>query len=639
MLNERRTIIIRILKEHDDYVTSKELAEKLDISVRTIKSIIKDLKMEVRPFGAELEMKRGVGYRLHIHNEKAFLPIANDINKESLQLFPHTQKERSMYIIRKLLSLDYPVKLDDLADELYVSRNTIALDMREVKRLFQNYHIQIQHSSNHGIIVDGSEIQKRICINDFFFRNMMNDFFVQHNAMFSSAYNQNEIRYIREALLHVLNKHTIHFSDVSVQNMVIHIVIALRRCKFYQYVTITNEESKRMKTHKAYLAAIELTKMLEGQMNVIIPEFETIYLTMHILSKTVMGSEDIRKFDLSYMDTLLSEIFQHIEHRFSISLEKDSELYSFLRLHIPSMAERIRLQLTLRNPLLPENNRRYQLAMEIALEAVDVIEAHMHIKIDNNEFGYLVLYFNFALNRYQSRMKKRFILVSGYGRPEMIMTLNMLHENFKGFVDEIITCDVIELASFPFRNNDIIITSIPVITDADVAVVYIQGKVEYYYNEILLLLKSEYNMKCSIQRYLHQSLYENNLVCKKRSDVIQKLQVLLQSVGNHNETIALIKGIYRLGNEIGNEIICLHSRYDNHTPCIAFMSLKNHMLWEHHYVKYIFFMNMNAECDKEIVNQMYRLISNWAESRSRIHYYAKNQSYEVLIESLDNSRL
>ena len=47
MLNERVKAIIRILREADDYVTSKELADKLDISVRTIKTAIKGLKMEI----------------------------------------------------------------------------------------------------------------------------------------------------------------------------------------------------------------------------------------------------------------------------------------------------------------------------------------------------------------------------------------------------------------------------------------------------------------------------------------------------------------------------------------------------------------------------------------------------------------
>lgn len=637
LLNERLKEIIRILKEADNYVTSKQLADALNISVRTIKSTMKGLKKELEGYGAVLEIKRGVGYRLYIIAEEAFLPINNRIANQTSKHFPHTQKERSIYIIKKLLSLDYPIKLDDLADELYVSRNTVSLDIREVKRLLQNYRLTIVQSNN-GIIVEGSEIQKRLCINDFFFQDAMKDFFVQNNIMFSSEYNQNEIRYIREALLHVLNQHNIHFSDVSIQNMVIHIVIALRRSKFYQYVSFDQEIIKEMKSLKAYEAAVALKKMLEEQLSIYLPEQETIYLTMHILSKTVMGSEDIRKGDLSHMDSLLEKVFARLEQRFHLHLKKDTEIYEFLKLHIPSMAERIRLQLTLRNPLLLENNRRYPFAVELTLEAVDVIEQTLQIEIDHNEFGYLVLYFNLAWNRYQSRIKKRLILVSGYGRPEMIMTLNTLNENFKGLIDEIITCDVFELETFSFQHNDIIITTIPIMTCVSAPVVFIQGKVEYYYHEILSLLKSEYDINNSIREYLPECLYRESVACKTKQDVFMTLKEMLETIGSEEQAKQLIKGIYRLGNEVGNDIVCLHSRYDAQRPLIAFISLKNPMLWEKHHVRYLFFMNMNAETDKEIVHHMYHLISNWADQKTRINYYAKNQSYEVLIENLDNSK-
>ena len=167
----------------------------------------------------------------------------------------------------------------------------------------------------------------------------------------------------------------------------------------------------------------------------------------------------------------------------------------------------------------------------------------------------------------------------------------------------------------------------------------IQGKVEFYYHEILSLLKSEYDINCSIRKYLLPSLYQEGLLCKNKQDVYKELEKLLAAMWGEAEAAKLVNGIYHLGNEVGNDIICLHSRYDYHTPFIAFLSLKNHMLWEKQHVRYIFFMNMNVESDKEMVHHMYHLISNWADVKTRITYYAKNQDYQELIESLDNSRL
>ena len=163
----------------------------------------------------------------------------------------------------------------------------------------------------------------------------------------------------------------------------------------------------------------------------------------------------------------------------------------------------------------------------------------MYKRQDHNEFGYLVLYFNLALNRYQSRIKKRLILVSGYGRPEMIMTLNTLNENFKGFIDDIVTCDVIELENFSFQHNDIVITTIPIMPSSKVPVVYIQGKVEFYYHEILSLLKSEYDINCSIRKYLLPCLLYTS-GCKKRRvmkciNSIKESHLLLFDNGSYND--------------------------------------------------------------------------------------------------------
>ena len=104
-------------------------------------------------------------------------------------------------------------------------------------------------------MIQGDEIQKRRCINDSFFQNNQ-EFFVQNNLMFSSELSQKEIRFVREALLHVLNEHNIRFSDLSVQNMVIHIMIAIRRYQFYQYVEIEEQRKKKMMVSPYYLEPV-----------------------------------------------------------------------------------------------------------------------------------------------------------------------------------------------------------------------------------------------------------------------------------------------------------------------------------------------------------------------------------------------
>ena len=634
MLNERLQVIVNILKDKDEYTTSLQLAQQMKISVRTIKSTLQKLKSEIEPHGAFLEMKRGVGYRLQIIDEKTFSSFLNRKEDNFLQQFLNTHKKRSVYIVCKLLSIDAPIPLDDLANELYICKNALSLVIKEVKKLLKDYHLVVKILNN-DIVIEGSEIQKRNCINDFFFQASMTHASIQNNIILLSHYSQDEIRYIKEALLYVLNENHIHFSDISIQNMVIHILIQLYRCQLGQYVTLDQSLIPHIRRYqRAYKAANELKERLEERMNVVFPEYELIYLTMHILSKTVLESKDIQKLNLSYIDDLLDKIFTQIKERFSIDLHDDQEVYYFLKLHIPLMIERIKMQITMRNPFVLENNRHYQLAVEITLEAVYIIENIFNIQIDRNEFAYLVLYFHLALNKYFHQTKKRLILVCGYGRVEAVTILNVLNQNFKGLFEDIKICDIGELDHFVFNNHDVIITTIPLIISQHIPIVHIQGKIEDYYQEILSLFKSEHDIQYSIGDYLKPSLYKYGALCKNQAAVFKELFCLLKNVFGEEETIKLTRDIYSLAQEVGNETVCLHSRYDCQQPFIALICLKNQILWEKQQVKYIFFLNMNGETHKEIMHHMYQHISNWIETKSKIK---NDQKYEKLIESLDHS--
>lgn len=53
--------------------------------------------------------------------------------------------------------------------------------------------------------------------------------------------------------------------------------------------------------------------------------------------------------------------------------------------------------MVLRNPIVHENLQKYIFAAKVTISAVKVMEDYFNIKINLNEFGYLMLYFNVAL--------------------------------------------------------------------------------------------------------------------------------------------------------------------------------------------------------------------------------------------------
>ncbi|MDA5160765.1 helix-turn-helix domain-containing protein, partial [Klebsiella pneumoniae] len=58
------------------------------------------------------------------------------------------------------------IKLEDLADEWFVSRATLQNDMVEVRERFQRYQLTLETRPRHGMKLFGSEVSIRACLTD-----------------------------------------------------------------------------------------------------------------------------------------------------------------------------------------------------------------------------------------------------------------------------------------------------------------------------------------------------------------------------------------------------------------------------------------------------------------------------------------
>ena len=90
-LREREIKIIQIIKEHP-YVTSREIADYLKLSEKTVRSVIKSL---ISDFGVAIKSKRGVGYYLNVEEYNKLESIFNN----SITI-PSGKEEREIELIK-----------------------------------------------------------------------------------------------------------------------------------------------------------------------------------------------------------------------------------------------------------------------------------------------------------------------------------------------------------------------------------------------------------------------------------------------------------------------------------------------------------------------------------------------------------
>ena len=65
-----------------------------------------------------------------------------------------------------LLKEHRAISLYDLESAVFVSRSTLLNDLKGVSEVVARYNLELLRSSNNKVIIDGSEINKRLCLMD-----------------------------------------------------------------------------------------------------------------------------------------------------------------------------------------------------------------------------------------------------------------------------------------------------------------------------------------------------------------------------------------------------------------------------------------------------------------------------------------
>ena len=154
-ITSRQLNIIKTLLSSNEAMSSIALSQAIGCSTKTIQSEIKYINKVIKK--GKIVSTRGIGYKIEGSLEEIDLneDIYNDI-------------DRVGYIIKELLNLknEEAVKLEDLADSMYVSVSTVKNDLKEVKEILNDYNIKVATKHKQGILVLGREKDIVACISD-----------------------------------------------------------------------------------------------------------------------------------------------------------------------------------------------------------------------------------------------------------------------------------------------------------------------------------------------------------------------------------------------------------------------------------------------------------------------------------------
>ncbi len=160
--NQRLAQLFTLLR--NETLPQDELAQRLSVSTRTVRADITALNTLLAQYGAQFILNRGSGYQLKIDNPTSFQALEETAPKA--QHVPRTAQDRITFLLVRFLTSAFSIKLEDLADEWFVSRATLQNDMVEVRERFQRYQLTLETRPRHGMKLFGSEVSIRACLTD-----------------------------------------------------------------------------------------------------------------------------------------------------------------------------------------------------------------------------------------------------------------------------------------------------------------------------------------------------------------------------------------------------------------------------------------------------------------------------------------
>ena len=156
MVNNRFLDVIKILLEHDDYITINAISKRLQVSNKTIRNDLKQVEEWLKENDLTLVKKTGVGVTI-LGKQDAKVHAMHLMQQKNAQSIDYSPQFRKIYIGMRLILCPQNCRIYELANELYVSRATIHKDLLALAPMLETYKITLHRKNNNGLSVEGKE--------------------------------------------------------------------------------------------------------------------------------------------------------------------------------------------------------------------------------------------------------------------------------------------------------------------------------------------------------------------------------------------------------------------------------------------------------------------------------------------------
>ena len=469
LLPLRQRKLLNYLQHASGYLTGVELSKRLDVSSRTIRNDISEINRLLQGTGIEISSKHSFGYIIHSQN-------ADNLKKliQTSESFI-SRSERLHHIAQRLALADTPIDLDDLADEMFISKTTLEYDLKEFRQQYvlskPFIHIYRHHNT---IELPSDERMRRKMLCHLVCENW--NYNERGNTFFQYSFlNEKNMNICIQEIGYYLDKYNICIEDINIINLDLCTAIASERIR--NGYTLTDKRHDLFLTKKASICVDELLDKLEDKLNChfcdverdeirellscsILPDVEKI--TSHGISNSVPAE----------ITRLTNDYLAIIEETYGLNFSNDGELYLTLILYLKNLQLPIHNLNTngiIRSQIQILHAIGFELAMLIQPQALKFYGHYLSF----DELFYLSTIMDCAFSRLRPPIL-RTVILSQYNHPLTWSLRMMIEKRFPNDIHVTNLLSMYEKDTFDFSKTDLILCTTNKIISSDTPAYQIQ---------------------------------------------------------------------------------------------------------------------------------------------------------------------
>lgn len=622
-MKKKEQELLNYLSEFNKPIRSAEIANALDISVRSVKNYVHNINSL---YGKNIILSSRNGYELNLQNNYS-LVLTN-----SSEQIPQTLEERSFFIIKQLvLNHSAQIEIFDLCDSLCVSYSTIKSIISKMNKTYSSYNLEF-YCEHDCVRIKGDEINKRkllsYIINEESKSSIMNVNVLKNN--FASI----DVEKLQNIIFTTFKKYNYYLNDFSSMNLLLHLLIIVdRELNGNKLNDGQNEVSIDNQDELNFLN--EFIAQLETTFEISINKYERFEIYMLFKTNANFSIEDSsKKLKELVGDNIIELIDKYVEdinNIYMVDLSSKAFKTPFT-LHLKNLLLRAQSGKYTSNPMAETIKNNSPLIFDIAIYISLDLAERFHIKINEDETSFLAMHIGSEIERQADNKDKIPVAIlcpNYHNMADQIMNSLML--NFGNQLNMV--GSIHNENDFYTLNNpvSILFTTIPVTTKIintntneplDVVLISplnLKSQFSIIQNAILQAQEKyrDRKLKVKFNDFFEQSLFVVDSKLKNKKQVLTKLCdcLLVQNYVDTNFEESVYKRENAAGTAFGNVAIPHSIEMNAIKTSIAVAISKEGIQWNSNIVHIVLLLAIN-KADRRSFRALYEsLISLFSEDK------------------------